>query len=143
VLVIYGILFAIMPDKASAALKSSSNIFLNILMPLSLVFAFMLILNLLLKPVHIVKFLGTKSGIKGFVLSATAGIISMGHIYAWYPLLKELREKGAGLFPIAVFLYCRAVKPFLLLIMISYFGWQYVIILTVLTVLGSIAIGYF
>lgn len=67
----------------------------------------------------------------------------MGPIYAWYPLLKELREKGAGLFPIAVFLYCRAVKPFLLPIMISYFGWQYVIILTVLTVLGSIAIGYF
>ncbi|MEA3442556.1 MAG: hypothetical protein U9R04_03580 [Chloroflexota bacterium] len=103
----------------------------------------MLILNLLLKPVHIVKFLGTKSSIKGFLLSATAGIISMGPIYAWYPLLKELREKGAGLFPIAVFLYCRAVKPFLLPIMISYFGWQYVIILTVLTVLGSIAIGYF
>jgi uncharacterized membrane protein YraQ (UPF0718 family) len=65
----------------------------------------------------------------------------MGPIYAWYPLLKNLREEGAGTGPIAIFLYSRAVKPFLLPVMIAYFGWVYVVILTVLTVFGSIAIG--
>jgi hypothetical protein len=49
----------------------------------------------------------------------------MGPIYAWYPLLKELREKGAANSLIAIFLGNRAVKPFLLPIMISYFGWVY------------------
>ena len=49
-LVIYGILFAVMPDKASLALKSSGNIFLNMLVPLCLVFVIMLLLNLFLKP---------------------------------------------------------------------------------------------
>jgi len=44
--------------------------------------------------------------------------------------------------PIAVFLYNRAVKPFLLPVMIAYFGWVYVGILTVLTVLASIVNGY-
>jgi len=53
-----------------------------------------------------------------------------------------LREKGAGASPIAVFLYSRAVKPFLLPIMIAYFGWQYVVVLTALTVLGAVALGY-
>ena len=141
-LAVYGILSIIMPDKASLALKSSGNIFLVMLMPLCLVFVLMILLNLFLKPAQISRFLGKGSGIKGILLPAAAGIISTGPIYAWYPLLKELRRKGAGNSPIAIFLYNRAVKPFLLPVMIAYFGWEYVLILTVLTVLGSIAIGY-
>jgi len=58
------------------------------------------------------------------------------------PLLKKLREEGAGNAPIAIFLYNRAVKPFLLPVMIAYFGWAYVVILTALTVLVSMAFGY-
>jgi uncharacterized membrane protein YraQ (UPF0718 family) len=142
VLVAYGIILAIMPEKASIALKSSGNILLNMLIPLSLVFILMLVTNLFLKPAQIVKFLGRGAGIKGIILSATAGIISVGPIYAWYPLLKDLREKGAANSFLAIFLGNRAVKPFLLPIMISYFGWIYVLVLTLFTVLGSIVVGY-
>jgi uncharacterized membrane protein YraQ (UPF0718 family) len=142
ILGLYGILFAVMPDRASLALKSSGNIFLNMLIPLCLVLVLMILLNLFLKPAQIARFLGKGAGIKGILLSAAAGIISTGPIYAWYPLLKDLRGKGAGNSPIAIFLYNRAVKPFLLPVMIGYFGWEYVVILTVLTVLASVAIGY-
>jgi len=142
VLVIYGILFVIMPDRASMAFRSSGTIFLNLMMPLGLVFILMLAVNLLLKPAQVVRFLGRGAGIKGVIVSATAGIISTGPIYAWYPLLKELREKGAENSLLAIFLGNRAVKPFLLPVMISYFGLMYVLILTLFTVLGSIAIGY-
>jgi uncharacterized membrane protein YraQ (UPF0718 family) len=141
-LLIYGILFAVMPDKASLALKSSGNIFLNMLIPLCLVFVLMILLNLFLKPAQIARFLGKGAGIKGILLPVAAGVISTGPIYAWYPLLKDLRGKGARSSPIAIFLYNRAVKPFLLPVMIGYFGWVYVLILTVLTVLASVAIGY-
>jgi uncharacterized membrane protein YraQ (UPF0718 family) len=58
-------------------------------------------------------------------------------------LLKDLRDKGAGESSIAIFLYNRAVKPFLLPVMISYFGWLYVVILTVLMVLASVVVGFF
>lgn len=142
VLAIYGILFAVMPDKASMALRISGHVFLNIIVPLCVVFILMVVLNLFLKPAHIARFLGKGAGIKGIVLSVAAGIISTGPIYAWYPLLKELREKGAGDFLIAIFLNNRAVKPFLLPIIISYFGWTYVLILTVCTILGSLPVGY-
>ena len=141
-LVIYGILFVVMPDKASLALKSSGNIFLNMLIPLCFVFVLMILLNLFLKPAQVARFLGKGAGIKAILLPAAAGIISMGPIYAWYPLLKELKRKGAGNSPIAIFLYNRAVKPFLLPVMIAYFGWVYVVILTILTVLASVAVGY-
>jgi len=57
-------------------------------------------------------------------------------------LLKDLREKGAAHSLIAVFLYNRSVKPFLLPIMIAYLGWIYVVILTIMTVIASFATGY-
>jgi uncharacterized membrane protein YraQ (UPF0718 family) len=142
ILVIYAILFFISPDKAGQAIRSSGNVFLSMLIPLVLVFVIMLLINLFLKPAAVAKYLGKGSGIKGIGLSAMAGIISTGPIYAWYPLLKDLRDKGAGESSIAIFLYNRAVKPFLLPVMIGYFGWLYVVILTIIMVLASVAVGF-
>ena len=142
ILVIYAILFFVSPDKAGQAIKSSGNVFLSMLVPLILVFFIMLLINLFLKPAAVAKFLGKGSGVKGIVLSAVAGIISTGPIYAWYPLLKDLRDKGAGESSIAIFLYNRAVKPFLLPVMIGYFGWAYVAILIILTILASVVVGF-
>ena len=85
--------------------------------------------------------MGKEAGIKGIIFSAAAGIISVGPIYAWYPLLKDLKEKGASDSLIAIFLGSRAVKPFLLPVMIKYFGWIFVLVLTVLMVLGSVIGG--
>ena len=143
VLVSYGILCTINPNKALMALKISGNILLYIALPLAFVFMVMLVLNLFVNPAQIARLFGKGVGIKAIVLSVVAGIISMGPIYAWYPLLKNIREEGAGNGPIAIFLYSRAVKPFLLPIMIAYFGWVYVVILTLLTIVASIAIGCF
>ena len=142
VLLIYGILFVFLPHGASLALGSSISVFLNILFPLCLVFGLMVLLNLFLKPQHIAEFLGKRGGIQGVLLTVTTGIISMGPIYAWYPLLKELRERGVSNSLITIFLGNRAVKPLLLPVLISYFGWAYTIILTVLTMLGSLAVGF-
>jgi uncharacterized membrane protein YraQ (UPF0718 family) len=143
ILVIYAILFSVLPDKAGQAIRSSGNVFLSMLVPLGLVFVIMLLINLFLKPAAVAKFLGKGSGIRGIALSAVAGIISTGPIYVWYPLLKDLREKGAGESSIAIFLYNRAVKPFLLPVMIGYFGWLYITVLIILTILASVVVGFF
>ncbi|MGB9440783.1 MAG: hypothetical protein WCB15_22755 [Desulfobacterales bacterium] len=142
VLMIYGIVFVTSPAGAAMAFRSSTAILRNLMIPLGLVFTLMVFMNLFLKPTHIVRFLGKGSSSRGIIFSAAAGIISMGPIYAWYPLLKELREKGAANSLIAIFLGNRAVKPFLLPIMISYFGWVYVLLLTFFTITGSVAAGY-
>ena len=142
VLMIYGIVFVISPAGAAMAFRGSTRILFNLMVPLGLVFSLMVFMNLFLKPTHIVRFLGKGSSNRGIILSAAAGIISMGPIYAWYPLLKELRKNGAANSLIAVFLGNRAVKPFLLPVMISYFGLMYVALLTLFTVSGSLAAGY-
>jgi len=109
VLVIYLILLTLMPDKAILAFKSCGNILRSLILPLCLVFAVMLLLNLFVKPAQIVRFLGTGAGVKGLLLAVAAGLISAGPIYAWYPLLKDLKEKGAANSLLAIFLYNRAV----------------------------------
>jgi hypothetical protein len=53
VLATYGIIFAILPDKALLALRSSGTVFLKLLQPLACVFIVMLVLNLFVKPAQI------------------------------------------------------------------------------------------
>jgi hypothetical protein len=142
VLAIYVILLIAFPAKGFQALGNSGKILLRLALPMGLVFILMLAMNLFLKPSHIIRFLGKDSGIKGIALCAAAGIVSMGPIYAWYHLLMDLRKKGASSFLITIFLGNRAVKPFLLPIMIAYFGWTYTTLLTLFTILGSLAAGY-
>lgn len=139
---VYGIFFLFVPEETHAALRESVKIGANILWPLLIVFGVMMVLNVFIHPGRVVRFLGEKGGFRGLLLASAAGILSMGPIYAWYPFLKDIREKGAGPKPIAVFLGNRAVKPFLLPVMISYFGWLYTLLLTVFTFLGALAVGY-
>ncbi len=141
VLVVYLALLVLAPQQAAIALRVSTKVFVKILGPLCLAFLLMFVVNLSLRPAQIAKLVGATSGIRGLLIAAGSGIISIGPIYAWYPLLKDLREQGASNALIAVFLNNRAVKPFLLPVMISYFGWVYVFLLTTFTILGAFACG--
>lgn len=142
VLVLYGVLLLAAPEEAWLAFKSSMTILQGLLLPLCLVLILIFLINLFLNPAKVAKYLGRTSGLKGIALSAAAGIISAGPIYAWYPLLKDLKEKGASDSSISIFLYNRAVKPILLPIMIAYFGLPFVVVLTVLMLAASMVIGY-
>jgi uncharacterized membrane protein YraQ (UPF0718 family) len=138
---LYLVLACVAPENAILAMRSSIGVFCHVLLPLCLVFILMIGLNLFLKPPSVVRFLGKGTTMRIKMLAAVAGIISAGPIYAWYPMLKDLREKGAEHSLIAVFLVNRAVKPFLLPVMISFFGWTYVLALTFLTIAGSLSVG--
>jgi len=138
---VYAVLLLAAPSRALAALRASSRVLLQVAIPLSVAFALMFLINLLMKPAHVACFMGSGAGLKGVVLSTAAGIFSMGPIYAWYPLLKSLREKGASVFHLANFLSNRAVKPYLLPLMVFYFGWVFALTLSVLTVLGSLLVA--
>jgi len=123
-------------------MRSSLGILYHVLPSLFLVFLLMIGLNLFLKPLHLANVMKKGATVRQTLLAALAGIASAGPIYAWYPMLKDLREKGANHSLIAVFLVNRAVKPFLLPVMVSVFGWTYVLFLTLLTVVGSFSVGF-
>ena len=141
VLLVYGLLYLLSPERTVLALETCAKVGRSLLVPLAFVVVVLFLLNLLIRPSHVSRLLGQRAGAKAIVLSLVAGIISAGPIYAWYPLLKDLKEQGAADGPMAVFLYNRAVKPFLVPVMIGYFGWRYVLVLTFLMILASILLG--
>ena len=86
--------------------------------------------------------LAKQKGAKGWFLSLFLGLLSHGPMYAWYPMLAELRQKGRRDGHITTFFYARAVKLPLLPLMVDYFGLTFTIVLTLYIVIGSLIQGW-
>jgi len=106
-----------------------------------LVFVLMVVTDYFVNHKTLVKYIGKKSGIKGWIISIVAGIISTGPIYMWYPLLNELEEQGVRKGLIAAFLYNRAIKIPLLPMIILYFGLIFTIVLAMVMIFVSVVQG--
>ena len=141
VLMTYGLLGLINPVATSQSLTFFTHIMLQVLPVLGLVFLLLFIANLVLEPKWIRRYLGSGSGIKGWIAATLGGMLSLGPIYPWYAMLGELRQKGMRNALIAAFLYSRAVKLPLLPLMIHYFGVAYTLILCIYLVVFSIISG--
>lgn len=85
--------------------------------------------------------MGKESGWKGWLLAIILGIISHGSVYAWYPLLKDLKNHGMREGLIAGFIYSRAIKIPFIPLMIYYFGLKFFIVLTIYMIIGAILEG--
>lgn len=113
----------------------------SILPVLLLVFAMMFAVNLVMKPARVTKYLGSGSGLKGWLFAIGGGIISTGPVYLWYRMLADLRERGMKESLIAAFIYNRSVKIPLLPVMVYYFGWLFVVTLTIYMLVFSVING--
>jgi uncharacterized membrane protein YraQ (UPF0718 family) len=141
VIFLYFLLFFFNPEGIYNSLKVSGNIFIQIIPVLLLVILFMALIDYLLQPKTVMKYVGKGSGLKGWFLAISAGIISHGPIYVWYPLLKELRDQGMRSGLIAAFLYSRAIKIPLLPLLVYYFGALFVVVLLPYIVIASLIEG--
>ena len=129
VLIAYGVIGVVDAGTARQALVFFAEIMHNVLPALVIVFLLLLVADLLLKPAWIKRNLGREAGIKAWLIAAGGGVLAAGPIYAWYALLRELREKGMRASLAAVFLYSRAIKLPLLPLMMHYFGIVYTLVL--------------
>ncbi len=139
--VLYGVLLLVDRTKTLRALNTSGDVLINIAPIILVVFILMGLMNYFMKPKAIAKHVGEESGAKGWGLAIAAGILSHGPIYVWYPLLKDLNDRGMRLGLVAAFLYNRSIKLPLLPVMIFYFGWAFVIILMLGMMLASVLEG--
>ena len=139
--------YAVLYFVNEALLQKSISRFLTLAVQIApfllIVFVIMFINFWFIKPEIVKKYLGTQSGVKGYIFAILSGIISVGSAYMWYPLLKDLKKSGMSEKLIAIFIYNRSIKLHLLPVMIFYFGLQYTTLLTVITILFSLIIGFF
>ncbi len=110
----------------------------DLLPVLGLVFFFLWLFNLLGNlQEKAARLTDRDSGLRGWLLAMTMGVLSHGPIYPWYPLLHGLMHKGTRPALIATFLYARSIKLPWLPVMAHYFGPSYMVILTLLMLLFS------
>lgn len=124
------------------ALISSWLIIVQIYYVFIIMFILMVIIDYLVKPKELKKYLGEKSGVLGWVTAIITGIISTGPIYMWYPLLSDLKKSGMKDSLISAFLYNRAIKLPLIPVMLHYFSLGYIVTLMIVMVFASIIQGY-
>lgn len=143
IFILYGVLFLVSSETVLPALQKSGNILVKILPIFIVVILFTALLNFLLQPKQIAKHLGHESGAKGWLWALAAGVISHGPMYAWYPLLEDLRSHGMRDGLIVVFFASRTIKIPLLPIMIDYFGLTFTIVLSFYIMIGALIQGLF
>ncbi len=137
----YLILFVVNYQLFKKALVSSWLIFTQIYYVFIIMFILMVLIDYLVSPKKLKKYLGENSGILGWVTAISTGIISTGPIYMWYPLLNDLKKSGMKNSLISVFLYNRAIKLPLIPVMLHYFSMGYIIVLMLVMVVASIVQG--
>ncbi|MEA3463582.1 MAG: permease [Patescibacteria group bacterium] len=114
---------------------------LKIVPVLCLVFIIMVLIELYFTKKRVGKYLGSKSGIKGWFYAIISGILISGPAYTLYPLLGELKKNGMKNSLLAVVLYNRNVKIPFLPAMVYYFGLNFTIILSLYIIIFSIFNG--
>lgn len=138
-LYVLGFVFA--PESTDRGLRLSGSMFRQLVLPVCLAFVMMVVLNHYLSPATITRFLGKSAGLKGVFLSSLTGMLSMGPVYAWYPLLKTLRSKGASTFHLVNFMGSRSVKPVLLPVLVAYWGWRFSTLFVVVSFIGALLVA--
>ena len=141
VILAYGIIFLLNKNLAYDSLIKTGHILIKIIPLLFLIFAMMVLMNLFVTTNKIKKHFGEQSGIKGWLYAILFGVVLGGPPYVFFPMLKEMKEKGLKNSYLAVFLYNRNVRVMFIPVMAYYFGWWYTIITTVLIIVFSVFSG--
>ena len=128
-------------ENIAKIMDKTGSMLLRILPIFALVITLTALINYFLKPEKIMKYFGEDSGIKGVFYTLLGGIISHGPMYAWYPMLDDMRKHGLKFGLIATFMYARAVKIPLLPFMVGLFGLPFTVIVNVYILIFAIFQG--
>ena len=138
---LYGVTALFSPAVSAQALALFGALLANVTPALVLVFCLIFLVNLFIDRRWLARHLGRTSGVRGWVFAIVAGILSAGPLFAWYPLLGDLRAKGMRDALIAAFLYARALKLPLLPLMVQNFGLAFTVTLSVCIIVFSVISG--
>ncbi|MCK5449639.1 hypothetical protein KAI32_02140 [Candidatus Pacearchaeota archaeon] len=123
---------------------SASSTFLDLLLKIIpafvLVFILITISNYFITPERVTKF-STKKGILKWLLMVLAGVLSVGPLFVWYPLLAKLKNHGLNPGLVATYIYSKAIVISFFPLLIFYFSLKYIIVLYCVLAIASIIQG--
>jgi uncharacterized membrane protein YraQ (UPF0718 family) len=139
-LALYGVLYFVDQDKVVSGIKYVYEIFKDLLPILVLVYVFMVAMSFMNEK-KLRKTIEKSPSIVKYIMMSVLGTLSHGPIYAWYPFLKDLNEKGISKGNVGSFLYARGIKLTLLPMLVSFFDLKFAIILSIITFVFAILQG--
>ena len=132
-------------DNLSLAQEAFINtvvLFYHILPILVSVFILNVVMNKYLKAEIIEKYIGDKQGVAKVFYAVVLGIVIAGAPYILYPMLGDLKKKGASNDFLAIMLFNRNVKIPFIPAMIYYFGLSFTVVISLLIIVFSVLNGY-
>ena len=142
VILLYLLLYFINAHKTIESLKYFIINTIKILPVFILVIFLTAVFNYYFPKERISQMLQGKPRWQTYIFSLLAGIISMGPVFAWYPLLKNLRDKHLENGALVTFFYAKSIKLTLLPIMIGFFGQLFSIIFMIYIALAALLQGF-
>ena len=135
-------IFLVYPQKSALFEKN----FFNYLVQMLEIFPAVMILSGLLKifvSKDIVgKYLGKTSGFRGLIIAVLLGTLPEGPLYIAFPLVKELREKGAKVSNLIIFMSAWAcIKIPQELVELQFLGLKFMALRLTLTIIFVIIMG--
>ena len=136
----YIVLYIFYPEKTYNAIVYVIGIIKEILPILLFVYVFMFAFSFINEK-KLKAYIEKAPAAAKYLLLSALGTLSHGPIFAWYPFLKELYQKGISKGAVGTFLYSRGIKLTLLPMLVSFFDLKFAVILTITTLLFSIIEG--
>ncbi len=141
VILLYIVLYFINTSKTIESLRHFIKNTLSVIPIFGVVILLTAIINYYFPKERLAKILQGKSKTNTYLLSLLAGAISMGPLFTWYPLLKNLKEKGLQDGALVTFIYGKSIKLTLLPVMIGFFGQLYTIIFMLFIAIAALVQG--
>lgn len=143
-LAVAAIILAVFPDRVSTATTATWNYFLEMIMILPAVMVITGLFSVFVSKELVVKFMGKASGIKGILLALLLGALPTGPLYVAFPLAAALRNKGASISNIIIFLSAWAcIKLPQELVELQFLGVEFMVARLVLTATFVTIMGLF
>ena len=124
------------------AFLNTVNLFIKLLPLFLFVFVLNFVMNKYLTAKIVQKHVGDKKGVVKYLYAIVLGVLISGPPYMLYPMLGDLKKRGASDGFLATLLFNRNVKIPFIPVMIYYFGLAYTLIISLLIIVFSLLNGY-
>ena len=136
------ILMILNPSKTLFGLSYALKTYLNLL-PIIISVAFLMgFISEFLNKKTVSELIGRETGMKGVMIGAIFGTLMIGPSFIFYPLFKELREKGAGVNVIATTIGAWSIKLQWLPFAIPFLGLKFILLFDALILIFAILSGF-
>lgn len=139
---IFVIVLKMFPSKSPAVISASWVYFKEMMVILPAIMILMGLFVVWVSKEIVIKHLGERSGIKGMLIAFVLGALPTGPLYVAFPLVFGLKQKGASISNIVIFLSAWAcIKLPQEMVELQFLGWKFMVTRLVLTIIFVTIMG--